>query len=384
MSVHGFSADELFRLITGNEDFLLLDVRNPSEFGRFKIEGPRPLDMINVPYMDFIEHEDESVAKVPQGKPIRAVCAKEGSSKFVTEILEGRGYADLGHLLGGIKAWGNLLAPVLLHGSGYELYQFRRPGKASCGYGLLFEGEMMLFDPSRNVEFLQQFAAEHGARIVKSFETHKQADYISGSPALAKNLGVEMLGNAADFSGAAFPFTPVADGQIFRFSGGGPEIKALHTPGHTPGSTCYLIDGKFLVSGDTIFIESVGRPDLGGQAEAWSKHLFHTLTDIIKKLPPTTQVLPAHWMDWSEARPDLAFAATLDAIIKRNLDIFSMRDEIAFYAFIKDNMRPQPPEYAIIREINAGLREETPEQQEILDLGKNECAASARAAAAAS
>ena len=86
-------------------------------------------------------------------------------------------------------------------------------------------------------------------------------------------------------------------------------------------------------------------------------------------------------MDWSEARPDLAFAATLDAIVKRNLDIFSMHSEEDFYRFIKDNMRPQPPEYAIIREINAGLREETDEKQEILDLGKNECAASARAAA---
>jgi glyoxylase-like metal-dependent hydrolase (beta-lactamase superfamily II) len=381
MPVPGFTADELFALITGTADFLLLDVRNPAEFDRFKIEGPRPIDMINVPYMDFIEHEDASVAKVPQGKPIRAICAKEGSSKFVTEILESRGYTDLGHLLGGIKAWGNLLTPVLLHGSGYELYQFRRPGKASCSYGLVFGGEMMLFDPSRNVEFYQQFAADHGVRIVKSFETHKQADYISGGPALARNHGVEMLGNDADFGGAAFPFTPVADGQIFGFASGGPQVKALHTPGHTPGSTCYLIDNTYLVSGDTVFIESVGRPDLGGQAETWSKYLFNTLNTVIKTLPPTTKILPAHWMDWSEARPDLAFVASLDAVIKRNLDIFAMNDEQDFYAFIKGNMRPQPPEYAIIREINAGLREETDEKQEVLDLGKNECAASARAAA---
>lgn len=381
MSVQGFSAEELFRLVTGNDAFLLLDVRNPAEFSRFKIEGPRHIDMLNVPYMDFIEHEDTSVAKVPKGKPIRAVCAKEGSAKFVTDILAVRGHSDLGHLLGGIKAWGNLLTPVLLHGSGYELYQFRRPGKASCSYGLLFGGKMMLFDPSRNVEFYTRFAAEHGVTIAMSFETHKQADYISGGPALAREHGVEMLGNAADFGGAAFPFTPVADGQVFRFDGGGPQVKALHTPGHTPGSTCYLIDGKFLVSGDTVFIESVGRPDLGGQAEAWSKYLFTTLNTVIKNLPPATQVLPAHWMDWSEARPDLAFVATLDAVIKRNLDIFAVDNERDFYAFIKDNMRPQPPEYAIIREINAGLREETDEKQEILDLGKNECAASARAAA---
>ncbi len=381
MSVHGFTAEELFDLVTGNREFLLLDVRNPTEFARFRIEGPRPIDMVNVPYMDFIEHEDESVAKVPKGKPIRAVCAKEGSSKFVVEILEARGYEDLGHLLGGIKAWGNLLTPVLIHGKGYELYQFRRPGKASCSYGLLCGGEMAVFDPSRNLEFYGKFAADNGARIVKSFETHKQADYISGGPALARELGVEMLGNEADFGGAAFPFTPVKDGEVFRLAGGGPEIRALHTPGHTPGSTCYLIDGKYLISGDTIFIESIGRPDLGGQAETWSKSLFRTLTDVIRKLPPSTQILPAHWMDWSEARPDLAFAATLDAIMKRNLDIFAMDNERDFYAFIKDNMRPQPPEYAIIREINAGLREETPDQQEILDLGKNECAASARAAA---
>lgn len=63
----------------------------------------------------------------------------------------------------------------------------------------------------------------------------------------------------------------------------------------------------------------MGRPDLGGQAEAWSRHLFRTLQTVIKQLPPATQILPAHWMDWSEARPDLAFAATLDAIVKRNL-----------------------------------------------------------------
>ena len=381
MSVHGFTAEELFDLVTGSVDFLLLDVRNPTEFARFKIEGPHPIDMVNVPYMDFIEHEDESVAKVPGGKPIRAVCAKEGSSKFVAEVLAARGYTDLGHLIGGIKAWGNLLTPVLLHGKGYELYQFRRPGKASCSYGLISGGEMMLFDPSRNIEFYQKFATDHGVRIVKSFETHKQADYISGSPALARMHGVEMLGNEADFGGAAFPFTPVKDGEVFRLAGGGPEVKSLHTPGHTPGSTCYLIDGKYLVSGDTVFIESVGRPDLGGQAEAWSRHLFRTLQTVIKQLPPATQILPAHWMDWSEARPDLAFAATLDAIVKRNLDIFSMHGEEDFYGFIRDNMRPQPPEYAIIREINAGLREETDDKQEILDLGKNECAASTRAAA---
>lgn len=379
MSIHGFSADDLFSMIINKEDFLLLDVRNATEFERFKIEGPFAFNMLNVPYMEFIEHEAVSVGKVPQKQPIRTVCSKEKSSKFVLDILARHGFSDLGYLLGGIKSWGNLLTPVLLHGKDYQLFQFRRPGKASCSYGLIFGQEMMLFDPSRNLDFYFSFAAEHGVKIVKTFETHKQADYISGGPTLAQEHGVEMFAHDDDFKGAAFAFTPIKDQEIFAWSDGpGPEVKALHTPGHTPGSTCFLIDNRFLISGDTVFIESVGRPDLGGQAKEWSSHLFNSLHQVIKKLPPNTEILPAHWMEWSEARPDLAFAATLDAIIKRNLDIFAMETPEEFYAFIKDHMRPQPPEYAIIREINAGTRTETEEQQEILDLGKNECAASSR------
>ena len=82
MALGSFTADDLFEWLTGRDDFLLLDVRNDVEFARFQVEGPYPFDMLNVPYMEFIEMEDESVAKVPRGKKVRIVCAKEGSSKF--------------------------------------------------------------------------------------------------------------------------------------------------------------------------------------------------------------------------------------------------------------------------------------------------------------
>ena len=148
MAIGPYHAADLFEWLTGQPDFLLLDVRNDVEFGRFKVEGPYPFDMQNVPYMEFIEHEEESVAKVPRDRKIRIVCAKEGSAKYVGEILENHGYADIKYLTKGIKSWGNLLAPVRVdQGSAYELYQFRRPGKASCSYGLIFNSEMMIFDP---------------------------------------------------------------------------------------------------------------------------------------------------------------------------------------------------------------------------------------------
>lgn len=380
MSVQSFTAQDLFEWLVSKESFLLLDVRNEEEFGRFKVEGPYPFETINVPYMEFIEHEEESVAKVPQGKKLRIVCAKEGSSKYVGEILVNHGYTDVAHMLVGIKAWGNLLAPVrVATGTDYELYQFRRPGKASCSYGLICGKEMMLFDPAKNITAYQTFADQKGCTITRTFETHRQADYISGSPMLQQTLGTEILAPPADFQGAAFDYTPVNDGDRFGFSNGGPLVNVLHTPGHTPGSTSYLIDDKFVVSGDTIFIFSMGRPDLGGMAEAWSKMLFQTMIEKIMPLDESILVLPGHYMDWKEANEDLVFAETLGKIKEINASIYGITDPNAFYEFIRSNMRPQPEEYAKIREINAGLVQVDAEEADNMDLGKNECAASMHA-----
>jgi glyoxylase-like metal-dependent hydrolase (beta-lactamase superfamily II)/rhodanese-related sulfurtransferase len=383
MSIQSFTAQDLFYWLISKENFLLLDVRNEEEFGRFKVEGPYPFDMINVPYMEFIEHEDDSVAKVPKGRKLRIVCAKEGSSKYVGEILISHGYDDVAHMLVGIKAWGNLLAPIqVAAGTDYALYQFRRPGKASCSYGLVCGKEMMVFDPAKNIAAYQTFAEENGSTITKTFETHRQADYISGSPMLQRTLNAELIAPPDDFKGAAFDYTPVTDGDIFRFSSGGPEIKAVHTPGHTPGSTSYLIDDRFIVSGDTIFIYSIGRPDLGGMAEAWSNMLYKTMTDKIKTLSDDVLALPGHYMDWQEANADLVFAAPMGKIKEINRDIYDIDKESDFFAFIKANLRKQPEEYARIREINAGLETVDEEQADIMDLGKNECAASKMAQAA--
>jgi glyoxylase-like metal-dependent hydrolase (beta-lactamase superfamily II) len=377
MALQPYSANELFEWLLKDEDFLLVDVRNDVEFGRFKVEGPYPIDMINVPYMEFIEHESESVAKVPKGKKLRIVCAKEGSAKFVGEILENSGHEDIGYLLEGIYSWGNMLHPVEIDAeSGYKLYQFIRPGKASCSYGLVFGNEMMLFDPSRNLTAYQAFAKENSCSIIKTFETHRQADYISGSQPLSQNSGIPIIAPKADFMEAVFSYTPAKDGAVYSFSNGGPEVKAIHTPGHTPGSTSYLIDGKYLISGDTVFIQSIGRPDLGGMAEEWSKMLYQTMTRIIGTLDDTVNILPGHYMDWEEANDEMAFSAPIGKIKEINASIYTIADEGAFYDFIKANIRPQPEEYAKIREINAGLVEVDEENQNILDLGKNECAAS--------
>jgi glyoxylase-like metal-dependent hydrolase (beta-lactamase superfamily II)/rhodanese-related sulfurtransferase len=385
MELKPYKAWELFEWVTrkGN-DFLLLDVRNGEEFGRFKVEGPYLEKMLNVPYMEFIEKEEESVARVPPGERIRIVCAKEGSAKFVGEILKNHGWEEVAYLEGGIKTWGNLLVPqrVAARG-GYELFQFIRPGKASCSYGLAFGDEMMLFDPSRNVDFYTNFARKKGCTVIRTFETHLQADYISGSQRIAEMTGAEIVGNENDFKGAAFAYTPAVDGEEFRFSNGGPTVQAVFMPGHTPGSTSYLIDDRYLVSGDAVFILSIGRPDLGGKVLEWSKMLFDTIQERIAALKGDIVVLPGHYMEWSEMNADHLFADTLAAVQERNADIYGITDESEFIRFIQENMRPQPEVYADIRKVNAGLLTVDDDKQEIMDLGKNECAASMQRASAA-
>jgi glyoxylase-like metal-dependent hydrolase (beta-lactamase superfamily II) len=190
------------------------------------------------------------------------------------------------------------------------------------------------------------------------------------------NIGADIIGHGNDFKDAAFVYEKVEDQKIYTFSKGGPQIQAIHMPGHTPGSTSYLIDKTFLITGDTIFILSIGRPDLGGKAEEWSKLLFKTLKTRIGDLDEALTILPGHYMDWSEANQELIFADRMGSIRNKNANIYGIEKENDFINFIKENMRPQPEVYAEIRKVNAGFLEVDEKEQDVMDLGKNECAAS--------
>jgi len=381
MSIFDYQADELYRWVTENVDFVLLDVRNAKDFSRFKVEGPHKIKMLNVSYFDFMEIEDECIAKLPaKDTKIRIVCAKEGSAQFVAEILEKHGFTDVGYLAGGIKSWGNLLVPRLLNpGENYELYQFIRPGKGSCSYGLIYEKELILFDPSRNSDFYLNFAKSKECKIISTVETHLQADYIAGSRVISEKTGASFYANKNDFSGAQLDYAALEDGQEIGFKNDGPSVRVQFAPGHTPGSTMYVIDNSYIVTGDIIFIKSIGRPDLGGKVEQWSDALFETIRRV-GGMEGSLTVLPGHFIDWSEANSELTFTESLQKTRDLNKSIYAIDDPADFLNFIKSNMREQPPEYATIRLVNANLKQVDDEQAEVLDLGKNECAASAYAA----
>ena len=372
-----YTANQLFDWINKGPDFVLLDVRNEKDFTNWSVEGPRFFPYLNIPYFNFMEDVQGSIDRIPKGQKVRIVCAKEGSAKYVADLLCQNGFSDVGYLQQGIVNWGNALVPVQVSNDGapYTLYQCIRPGKASCSYLLISGKEAMVFDPSRNTETYRKLAKKHGAKIIRTFETHRQADYISGGPMLAEETGCAMTVPPADFEGASFPCEPATDGQVFAFSKKGPEVRALHTPGHTMGSTCYLIDNACLLSGDTVFINTAGRPDLGGKWQEWARELYLSLMLRLRDLSDDILVLPGHYTSWTEANHNQLFAERLGKL-REAVIAFRLPNEKKFAEFIQDNMRPQPGVYAEIRRVNGGWLKVAPEEADTMDLGKNECGAS--------
>lgn len=170
---------------------------------------------------------------------------------------------------------------------------------AEAAYYIESNGQAAIIDPLREVGSYLKRAQKDGAVIKYIFETHFHADFVSGHIDLAEKSGAEIVyGPTAKTSFAAHI---AADGEEFKV--GELTIKALHTPGHTPESTTYLLsdkDGKpyCIFTGDTLFIGDVGRPDLAQQGELTMEDMAATLYDSLQHkiipLPDQVLVYPAH------------------------------------------------------------------------------------------
>lgn len=172
---------------------------------------------------------------------------------------------------------------------------------AQGAYYIESRGEAAVIDPLREVEPYIRKAGLNGAKIKYVFETHFHADFVSGHLDLSEKTGAPIV--YGPLAKPAFNAHIAEDGEVFQI--GVITITALHTPGHTMESTCYLLkdaDGKeqALFSGDTLFIGDVGRPDLAQKVaadltqEILAGHLFDSLRNKIIPLPDSVIVYPAH------------------------------------------------------------------------------------------
>ena len=375
------SAPDLYQRLSGSAPPRVLDVRNAEEFARWRVEGPHPVDVLNVPYFEFVEREDASVRKVTdwvggQGDLV-VVCAAGGSSAYIAEILQGRGL-PAANLAGGMVAWGLGCAIHPVAGAGpVRLWQVLRFGRGCLSYVVAQGENAVVIDAHRGLDVYRRLLETERLRLRAVFDTHLQADHVSGGPALARDAGVAYHASLNDFAGGSVAVEDLSDGQPVRL---GPlevlPIVSLGTPGHTPGSTSLLVADAFLLSGDTLFVDDVGRPDLGGQAAQWARDLHRTLHQRLEPLKDASVVLPAHASTLTPSGPLGVVAGTLGALRRENE---AMRLDLdAFVRKAEGAAGSAPPGYAKIREINLGRETAAEEEIKELELGKNQCALSRR------
>lgn len=375
MTVTKWTAADVARKVIENQSLFILDVRNTDAFEDWKIEGHQ-FDYLNIPYFELLDGVEGILPQIPTDKDILVICAKEGSSIMVAEMLsEADSTLSVSYLVGGMKSWSSYLEPIKvadLSGNG-ELYQFVRLGKGCLSYMVISEGEAALIDAVRFTEVFTSFAEEKNVKIKHVFDTHLHADHISGGRSIAEATGATYYLPSKDAEEVVFNYTPLEDGLTVQLGASNIDVGALYSPGHTIGSTSFVVDGKYLLTGDILFIDSIGRPDLAGLAEDWVGDLRETLYRRYRGLAEDLIVLPAHFMIIDELNEDGTVAKRLGDLLADNHGL-NIEDEGEFRSIVTDNLPPQPNAYQQIRQVNMGKITPDYDEQTEMEIGPNRCA----------
>lgn len=373
MAVRRIDAQELHHQMNSTGGAFILDVRNEEDFANWKIEGHQ-VRSVNIPYFNFLEDDEAILERLPKDEEMAVVCAKGVSAQFVAETLDVKGYRTA-VLQDGMLAWSQFYHPTLVVANEkVQVLQINRLSKGCLSYAVISGGQAMIIDPSHRIEEYIRLAEQRGFTIAHVVDSHLHADHISGGAALAARTGAVYSISSEEVKGTALDYEPLENHASIRIGQVDVEVLALPTPGHTPGSTSFLVDGKYLMSGDTIFVGGLGRPDLGGKAEEWAQDLYDTVFHRINTLPDDVLVLPAHYADISEMNADGIVGATLGDIRERN-DMMRNDDRDAFTEQVAGAVSTEkPPNFENMIAINRGELRVEPARAVELEMGPNRCA----------
>ncbi|MFB6140836.1 MAG: MBL fold metallo-hydrolase [Halosimplex sp.] len=366
-------ASEVARRVTGDdaEDLFVLDVRTEDDYEEWQIPGSTNVpvydDLLEYDYSSLEEHLDE----LPDDEEIAVVCVAGVTSARAAEFLDDHGF-DAKSIPDGMNDWGRVHRTYDLADT-ESVVQIVRPGTGCVSYVVHDDDEAVVVDPSQYVDRYLTVADDRDLEVVGVVDTHAHADHVSGARRLSGELDVPYYLHGED-AGELDEVTELADGESIDV--GERSLDVRHTPGHTPGSVS-LRFGNALLSGDTLFLRSVGRPDLEDGSEAAVREaadrLFDSL-DELTDLPDETVVLPGHFSD-EDARPlatelgDLR-TETTNELLSHVAD----GDESAFVETVVERLSDEPANYNEIKEINWG-RAQPGGDVEDLELGPNNCAA---------
>ena len=377
-SVPQLPPQELAERLDHGEPLQVLDVRAPEKVAAGRVALGSALDFRAMPNSKLLALPSLDELRLDPKRPVAVICNRGNSSKQSTAFLRERGYEAFS-VTGGMAAWETVyvarrLAPTpsLAH-----VVQLDRLGKGALSYVLVSEGDAVVVDPGRHLERYDALLTELGATPAAVVDTHMHADYLSGARAAAARWRVPYFVHEDDAvspydaTPGRFAHQPLADGDTIAF--GRAALRAVHVPGHTLGSAALLADDGLALTGDFLFVRSVGRPDLGGQADAWARLLWQSLERVRREWPGDLLVLPAHYASEEERRADRAVAARFDVIAATNAAA-RIQDQRAFLQWVTEHQATPPEAYRTIKLANLGLVDVSDADADALESGPNQCA----------
>jgi glyoxylase-like metal-dependent hydrolase (beta-lactamase superfamily II) len=231
----------------------------------------------------------------------------------------------------------------------------------------------MIIDSNRMTAPYEQFVQEKDLNVKYVADTHLHADHISGGRTLADIFEADYYLPPKDAKEVTYEYSKLEEGNDFAIGNTVVKVQPIYSPGHTIGSTSFIVDDRFLLTGDILFVKSIGRPDLAGKAEDWVSNLRDTLYRKYKELSHELIVLPAHFSKVEELGEGGAVKARLGDLYADNSGL-NVEDEAEFRKLVTENLPPQPNSYQEIRETNMGKRKPEEDEQREMEIGPNRCA----------
>ena len=371
-------APDLARRLDQGERVQLLDIRTPERVAGGRVTLGATLDYRTLPASAMYELPTLESLRLDPATPVAVICGHGNSSQQATQYLREHGFEAFS-VTGGMAAWETVYLPRRLSPTMalQHVVQLDRVGKGALSYVLVSDGDAVVVDPGRHLEPYETLLRSLDATPAAVIDTHMHADYLSGARAAARRWQVPYFLHPDDarspYDGAEgrVRHQPLGDGDTIAF--GRATLVAAHVPGHTLGSVALLVDEALALTGDFLFVRSVGRPDLGGQRDAWAARLWDSLERVRRAWPGDLLVLPAHYASETERRADRSVAARFDVIAATN-EAAAIQERRAFLSWVADHTVVAPESYRTIKLANLGLVDVAEADAETLEFGPNQCA----------
>ncbi|MGC3943779.1 MAG: rhodanese-like domain-containing protein [Chryseolinea sp.] len=359
------TVQELQEKLNKREKVFIIDVRPADQRNEWKIDGSVHVDAYH--QLRSGDAAALDLVDVPANSTVVTVCTAGNTSLLASDMLQQKGI-NAYSLAGGMKAWNYAWNTAELKVDNVKIIQVRRAAKGVLSYIAGSENEAVVIDAALDPEVYQRIAQQNGWTIKYAMDTHIHADYVSRTRDLAKMTGAKHL--MINKAWVAFDYVPVGDRELINF--GDAQLEVLSTPGHTWESTTFKLGNRVMFTGDTLFVDSVGRPDLKADAAESierSNALYKSL-QLLTSFKDNVIVLPGHTANTISFDHKL-IGDTIRNIRSRIKAIQMSEDEFADYT--SSNIPPTPPNFVTIATIN---RKGTYDGQVLADLeaGGNHCA----------